>query len=268
MYGLLDNLDSLGLELELPFELFKTSFNPAPKEEPTEEDSEAEPIDMSASFGPKVYTCPVCKVDFDYNIVRTTKIRLKHTIGVRPVYYNIEPLFYGVLMCTRCGYAALQSNFESIIRPQADRLSENLRPLYSNFMAPSYPLVLTVEMAIERYKYALLSALFKKSWLSEKAFIMMKIAWLYEMMGDTENELLFVKHSYDYFTKAYTVERFPLFGLSQGTVAYILAEFASKLGDKSSALKHLGTVILDPGTPERLKELARDLKHKLVPENY
>ncbi|MCL2170609.1 MAG: DUF2225 domain-containing protein [Defluviitaleaceae bacterium] len=266
-FGLLDNLKDTTLEVDLPLELFATSFNTEmPPKEP-EIDEFGEPVapkNLEPFFLVKTFKCPICNTEFQGKVPRETKMRLDTTIELRPVYYDIEPLCFDAAMCVVCGYASLRTKFETLTDKQVDAIRANIRPNYVQFMPPSYPIELDHKMGIERYKFALLNACIKKASHGEKGYIMMKISWLYQILGDTENEVRFAKTAYESFAKAYTAERFPIFGLSEGTLTYLLGNFAFKKGDYSMALRHIANIIVNKDMPARLRDLARELKDKIT----
>lgn len=61
-------------------------------------------------------------------------------------------MYYDVVMCDYCGYAALTSLFTKITDRAAETVSSKITPMFKH---KEYPLLLTAEMAIERYKLAL-----------------------------------------------------------------------------------------------------------------
>ena len=265
MYGMLDNLETTGVELELPYELFKTSFNtPATVGETEIPRSKGEPKELASFCLKKAFTCTVCETTFETYIARDTKLRLSHMVELRSVYFDIEPMCYDVIMCERCGYASLRHKFDALSERQIDVLTHNIRRHYNDFVPPSFPLEVDLHMAVEKHKYALLSALVKKTSIGERAYMLMKISWFYQILQDTENELYFTKYAYEYFTKAYSSERFPIFGMSEATVTYLLGSFAYKLGEYGSALKFLSNIIVQKDAPSRIKDLARDIKDEII----
>jgi len=256
--GMIDSLKGTEHEPDLPYELFAASFKG------TITKRADAPEDISGYFLPKSFTCPICDYDFMAIVLRESKLRLLSTQGLRPVYKDIEPLCYDTMMCVNCGYAATSSKFDLHSERQTRLLTEGVRTNYMKYLPLEYPFELDYKMAIERNKYALLSACVKKSTVGEKAYLLMKTAWLYELAGDEENELLFSKYAYEYWSRAYQTERPPIFGLSEAAVTYLLSEYAYKMGDHSIALKHLSEIIVNQELSSRLRGLATELKEKIM----
>ncbi|MCL2169049.1 MAG: DUF2225 domain-containing protein [Defluviitaleaceae bacterium] len=256
MYGILDHTKDLGLELELPPEVFATSFNTGPLE--VEEKG-----DISAIGYPKDFACPVCRAKFQATVLRSTKLRLDHMEELFPVYKDVEPMCYDIMMCALCGYASFKDKFDKISDKMQDLLLEKLRPNYLNFMPATFPLEIDHMQAIEFYKYALLTACLKKTSFGEKAMLFIKMAWLYKALGDDENYLFHTKYAHQYLSQAFTTENFPIFGMSEGAVTYLLASFSMDLGDYTTALKFLSDVIVNKNLTARIRDLARDKKDKV-----
>jgi len=255
MYGILDNVKDLGLELEFPPEVFATSFNTAAKPRPD--------IDFATLIYPKEFTCSVCRAKFNFSLVRASKLRMSHMDELHPIYKDIEPLCYDVMLCTNCGYAAFKDRFDVVSEKQQDLLLEKIRINYSNFMPCELPAEIDEVKAIELYKYALLTACIKKTSLGEKAMLFIKLTWLYKVLGDTQNVEFFTKYAYDYLSQAFSSERFPIFGMSEGAVTFLLASFSADLGKYGASLKFLSDIIVNKNLSTRLRDLARDKKDEV-----
>jgi len=255
MYGMLDNLKDLGLELEFPSELFATSFNSEIVYEKI--------VDFDKLTYPKDFDCPVCRAKFQASVLRSSKLRLSHMNELHPVYKDIEPLCYDIMFCANCGYASFRDRFDVVSEKQQDIILEKIRTNYLNFMPSDYPLEIEPKKAVELYKYALLTACVKKASLGEKAMLLIKITWLYKILEDKQNVAYFTGFAYDYLSQAFSSERFPIFGMSEGTVTFLLASFATDLGEYQAALKFLSEIIVNKNLSSRLRDLARDKKDEV-----
>jgi len=254
MYGILENLKDLNLGLDLPTEVFAEKFNEVETTEDTPQ------IDLSSYFYPKEFVCPICNTKFNTSVLRESKLRMLRMDELRPVYRDIEPLCYDVRMCINCGYAALKDRFDIVSERQREAILANIRVNYANFAPATNPAEIDFKLGIERLKYALLTAMVKKVSLGEKAIILAKISWLYKILDDQENYLYYAKYANDMLTAAYQSESFPIFGMGEGVVTYLLARFATDLEDYGAAIKFLSNIIVNKNLSTRLRELARDLK--------
>lgn len=79
-----------------------------------------------------------------------------------------------------------------------------------NFKLEPYPKEPTIDDAIDRYKLALLNAIRRRCKEGEKAYICMKLTWLYRMKGsELENEKKFTTLTVQGFNVSYTKESEP-----------------------------------------------------------
>ena len=227
----------------------------------------------------KKYTCPICENEFTAKTVKSGKARLLKTeMDLRNIYEGIEPLKYDVILCPKCGYAALSRFFPTVTSVQEKYISEKITP---NFKAPEdegpeY----TFEQAINRYKIAFANAVVKVAKASEGAYLSLKTGWLcrsYKESLDAEAEGYrekydyiekmekdYLKRAYELFIKAVQTEDFPMCGMDENTVDYLLAALAMEFEDYYDASKLLSKLITSQTVGHRLKDKARDAKEVLV----
>ena len=72
------------------------------------------------------------------------------------------------------------------------------------------------------------------------------------------------RKAYDYFIKAVQTEEFPMCGMDESTVDYIIAVLAMEFGDYFDASKLLSKLITSYSATNRLKDRARDAKEELA----
>lgn len=206
----------------------------------------------------KTYKCPVCMNEVKSKTVKVGKAKLSYKdTDLMPRYDDINPLFYDVVLCPACGYAALSRYFSKIKHPQAQLIKSTITP---KFKMKVYPDLYDEDIAIERYKLALLNAVIKNGRASEKAYICLKTAWMYRLKAEKENENKFLDEALNGFKQAFEKEPFPICGMDTYTLMYLLGELSRRIGKFEEALFWLGKVIVTPGINPRLKELARDQK--------
>ncbi|WP_281819552.1 DUF2225 domain-containing protein [Vallitalea longa] len=218
--------------------------------------------------------CPICGERFITRTVRAGKAKLiSIDTDLRPKYDVITPYAYDVVLCNCCGYAALNKFFKKITATQADWIKSQIS---NSYRGRKYPDEYTYEIAIERYKLALLNAVVKKVKASEKAYICLKIAWLYRCYSEDlqkksssntlldevkENEMIFIEKAYEGFVNTYQNEDFPVCGMQEMTVIYLLGDLARKLGKLDESTRWVSEVIVSRTANERLKDKARNVKN-------
>lgn len=230
----------------------------------------------------KSYTCPVCDNEYTVKAVRAGKVKMVGSdTDLRVKYGNIDINKYDALVCPRCGYAALSRYYSLTTQPQRKLIKEQIGANFKGLPAASGPIV-TYDEAMVRMKLVLANAVVKKARNSEKAYICLKMAWLVrgriEALESAEKltadvadnlhaeELEYTKQAYTGFVNAVQSETFPMCGMDEMTVVYLMADLARRIGEYDQALKFLSEVIVSKTAQGRLKERARELKN-LIAEN-
>lgn len=254
MKNLFSGLENLGFK-NITDELYENETKAASKAAKLKVKKEVTPLELIYD---KSFKCPVCGSDFKNPSVKTGRARLiSKDTDLMPKYEPINPLFYDVVLCPKCGYAAMSKYFDKIKQSQASLVREKISPRY---IAKSYPTIYDVDTAIERYKLSLLNSLVKNGKTSEKAYTCLKIAWLYRIKEDNSEEVKFLEQAFQGFKDAYVKESFPICSMDSYTLMYLLGELSRRLNNTDEALKWLSQVIVSPNVNPRLKELARDQK--------
>lgn len=204
----------------------------------------------------KKYECPLCDRKFTAKAIKSGKNRhIKSDTDLKPYYSMIDPSLYEVIHC-ECGYTAIEKAFYQIGPAQRNLIREEICKHFKNTIKEPYR---KIEDAIVLYKLALLNAIVKKAKMGERAYICLKIAWLYRDLNDEVQEKAFIEKALEGFSQSLGQERYPLFHLDEYTVMYIVAELYRRVGKKEEAMKYIGTLILSSANT-RLKEKARDLR--------
>ncbi len=272
MAGLLSGLAGLGLD-----KLENMNIYEEPEKEEKKQVQEVKVLEKDLIYD-KTIECPVCGRSFSVKIMKTGKAKLLGTDqDLRPKYEGIDAVKYDVLLCTRCGYASLSRFFSGVTSGQAKLIKENIS---KNVNLHSYTEeTYSYDHALERYKLALANAVVKRAKASEKAYICLKSAWLLrgyneslEALGQTDKtdqikaeEEEYLLNAYNGFVEARQSESFPICGMDESTIDYLLAVLALHLKKYEVASKLIST-ILTSSTNARTKDKARDLKEQLLAE--
>ena len=214
----------------------------------------------------KNYTCPCCKNSFKNKTPKIGKIRI--TSKDSDLFQHCEPInpiIYDVVLCNKCGYAAMAKLFENKLYD--DQIKAIITKITSSYKPRVYPNVYDVNIGIERLKLALLSSMVKEAKESEIAYTCIKIAWLYRLLNDEENETVFIKNAYNGFFEAFNKEDPPIMGMDSNTIQYLVGELARKTGNNTEALRLFGRLITNPATPSRIKEIARTQRSLITDED-
>ena len=233
------------------------------------------PTDEIFVFGKK-YDCPVCNKEFKNPTVKSSKARMVGSdADLRPRYEGINPLKYDVILCPHCGYAALERYFKNVTQVQKSWIKEKICSAYERREEKE---TFAYEDAFLRYKMALLSSMTKQAYDSEKAYICLKMGWLLrgwreslaengspavcEKLEMEENK--FLKSAKAGFEQANLKEDYPLCGMDESTVDYLIAALDVRFEEYEAALKLLSGVIASRSAGVRVKDRARDLKDEIM----
>ena len=218
----------------------------------------AKEIDINSLLYDKTVICPVCNNSFNMKVVKTYAPRISSKDSDFLIrYQNINPLLYEVWVCPFCGYAALKSKF-----PKLKSYEKNLiiLKICNQWKGKKYPPIITEELAIERYKIALLNAIVTESRDSTKAYICLKIAWIYRLLQKTEEEQEFLVKALEGFLLAYENEITPFYGLDTYSLMYLIGELYRRTKDYDNAIIWYSRVITNRNANYRIKDKARDMK--------
>lgn len=272
MAGLLSGLEQFGLGGLENMDLYE---KPKKKEE---EEAPAVVQEQDFLFD-KSFTCPICDKEFKARTVKIGKAKLAGTDSdLRPKYEQVDLLKYDVIMCPCCGYASLSRYFKFITSPQAKRIKETISKNFKPIT--EYKEIYTYDEALERYKLTLANAIVKMAKASEKAYICLKTAWLLRGKAESldttdpeyetqkaqieEEEREFLRNALDGFLAARQAESFPMCGMDEPTVDYVISVTAAKFEQFDVASKLISQIIASPGTNPRMKDKARDLKDEIM----
>ena len=282
--GLLSGLSNLGLgkleEADIYSEEEEKAQAAPAKPAKVEEEKKPEPYNEAEAIFDKKLECPVCGKSFNSKAVRTGKVRmLSQDPDLRPKYDKFDPAKYDVYVCTECGYATLSKYFQPLAAAHVNLLKENIcgkvkgienKPVYD------------YDDAIKRYQLALACAIVRRAKDSEKAYICLKMAWIIrgkkenlpdeapdydEVMAQLrhdENEAL--NSAFEGFIAARQKEPFPMAGMDELTVDYLLAVLAARFQHYDIAQKLLGSILTSKVANSRIKDRARDLKDHIMME--
>ena len=227
----------------------------------------------------KSIKCAVCDTEFKARTVKVGKVKLAGTdIDLRPKYEQVDLLKYDVVMCPHCGYTALSRFFKFVTANQSKNIKEKIS---SSFKAQENANeIITYDEALERYKLALVNAIVKQAKPSEKAYICLKSAWLLRGKAEhldtsdpeydnqkkaiDEEENNFLNNALEGFISARQTESFPMCGMDETTVDYLIAVTAMRFEKYDLSNRLISGILTSPTANPRMKDKARTIKEMLV----
>ena len=275
MGSLLSGLEQFGLTNLENMDLYEK-----PKKVEKDEQGKPVPVMQEQDFlFDKSFTCPICDREFKSRTVKIGKAKLAGSdLDLRPRYEQIDLLKYDIIMCPYCGYAALSRFFKFLTSPQAKNIQKTISATFKPQKETKE--IYTYDEALERYKLTLANAIVKQAKSSEKAYICLKTAWLlrgkaehldknlpdYEeqkkQCEDEENE--FLRNALEGFLAARQTESFPMCGMDEPTVDYLISVTAMRFEQYDVASRLITGILTSPGANPRMKDKARDVKEMLM----
>ena len=275
MANLFAGLESLGLKIKKDINVFEQDK----KEERQAAQGETKPKEISEEslLFDKTHKCPVCDSEFKCKMVRTGKAKLvSQDMDLRPKCQGIDPLKYDAILCPVCGYASLNRYFNFVMSSQAKQIKEQISSTfkYTSENGKTY----SYDEAITRHKMALLNTVVKRGKVSERAYTCLKLAWLFRgkrevmMQGEYskeeakalyEEEKECLKNAHEGFVAAFSQEEFPMCGMDQYTVTFLVAELSRRIGEYEEAKRWVSKVLVARDANRRIKDKALALKESL-----
>ena len=275
MAGLLSGLSELGLGGLENMEVYEQ-----PEDKEAEKQAEEKPEVKEETFlFDKSYECPVCYQGFKAKTVRSGKLRSLGTDrDLRPLYDQMEPLKYDVVICPHCGYAALTRFFGGLTAGQIKAIKENISANFHPVKEEKE--IYTYEEALYRYKLCLANTIVKHGKVSEKAYICLKAGWLLRSMGENldpavedynkkiqeikEQEKDFLKNALDGLITARQTESYPICGMDEVTLEYLIAVLAMEFEKYDISSRLIYNILNTPTVNNRIKDKAREVKDELL----
>lgn len=215
----------------------------------------------------KEVNCPICNNKFSTKKVRSSAIRtLRRDTDFCVHYKAVNPYFYGIWICPKCGYASTENRFNSIKKVHHDIIKKSVT---AKWKQRDYGKNRTIQDSIICYKLALYEGNllnYEKSYIGS---ICLKIAWLYRYKENNDLEYRFLKYALESFEEAFSKEDSPMAGMDSSAIAYLIGELNRKLKSYEESIKWFQTALKDPQIKKNrnLENMARD-QWRLASEEY
>lgn len=275
--GLFSGLEALGLGKLKNTDVYEEEHK---KQEKDTTKKEIKRVTEEDCVYDKKQRCPVCQNEFTTKVVKTGRAKLTgQDTDLRPKYQIVDSLKYDAVMCPRCGYAALSRFFIHISSYQGKMIRDQISSNYSGYSRKDEP-IYSYDEAIMRHKMALLSTVVKKGKPSERAYVSLKLAWLCRGKAEhlpentkdvdaiqkvlRKDEMEYISTAYEGFMLAISKENFPMCGMDQLTVYYLVADLARQLGNFREAKIYTSSLLTSRESNERIKSKARALKDMIA----
>lgn len=271
--GLFSGLEALGFKNE-NMQVYETKAEE--KTETVQKEQTMPTVKEEECLFPKTHECPVCYEKFKSLAVRAGKL---HSVGqeddLRPLYNGMDPLKYDAIVCPHCGYAALSRYFSNMMPHQAKTLRAEVKAKFKGMNVSEK--LYDYDEAILHYKMVLMCDVIGGVKNSRRAYTCLKLAWI--MRGKLEqeaskltteerdklqsDELECIQNAYNGYTKALSSETFPMSGMDEPTVCYLVADLAYRLEKYRESLLLISQIVTRKDLSPRIKDKALELKEKI-----
>ena len=205
-------------------------------------------------------TCPICGEST--RIVKTkSKLMVEKTDEDFCVHYKgFNPYFYKIWFCEHCGFAADEKTFLGTMPSlHKKKIQEFLaqRKLGMQFVEER-----GIPDAVASFKLAIFYAEMTDQPLARRAGLYLELAWIYRADGEQDKENEMMQRAADLYDTSLMTERYPINGLSDNTVVYLIGAIYFRMQDYEKSTKYLSRIIGDQSIRDndnRLYKRARDL---------
>lgn len=192
----------------------------------------------------KELDCPVCANHFVTKKPRLRKLPVEKKDSDFHIWYKaVNPVYYNVWVCPNCGFSATESEFNKVT---TDEKKIILKSISVKWNKRDFGGTRTVGMAFETHKLALLVAQLLNKSKGYLGSLCLRLAWLYREEENREQEEVYLKRALEHLEDAYTHESFPIAGLEEVPLSYLIGELKRKTGEPKNAIFWFGRTLDHP----------------------
>ena len=183
MDNLFSDMGKFGIKLDDDMSIFEEEKKP---EAAGAGQAAAQPAKEEDFLLERSIKCPLCDQVSKVKTIKSGRVKQLSTDDIlRPIFKDIDANKYGVTVCIHCGYATLNNSFKPMPSAQAKLIKEKISEGFEGSSFETEEPTYSYDMAIERYKLALINSVVKKGKVSERANICLRTGWV--IRGKAEN---------------------------------------------------------------------------------
>lgn len=251
------------------------------KKKSTSSNTEKKKFNESDYIFEKKYKCTCCGKEILVKSVKSGRVHSSHSdLDLRKKYTGVDLYKYEIIFCPNCGYASLPGSFTALSDKQIKAIQTKISSKFKCNPQLLNKNVYDYKDAIMLHELALLNSIEKNGRNSEKANLCLKLSWLFrgaiEALDEKKDEKLikqyhdkeqqFLKVTYKGFMVAREKESFPIAGMNENTLDYLIAALGYEIGETDACLKLLGGVLTNRTATRNIKNKALELKEIIVKE--
>ena len=215
--------------------------------------------------------CPLCGEMTRATKTKSRLIVLSTDWDFCTHYKDFNPYYYVPWVCEKCGYAADEKHFTSPM-PTAHKktVGDFLKRRKVEF---KYSVERYMPDVVAAYKLAIFFEEMLQSSLAYRASLYLKLAWVYRIAEDTENERGCLIRAAEAYDKSIMTERYPLGDLTDTMVMYLVGAINYEIGDLEKATQYISRMVNDntikvsnPKLMDKIKDLWTEIREKRAVE--
>lgn len=208
----------------------------------------------------KEVKCPICLFTNTTKKIRSRFIRVEKTETDFLTHYqdkNLNPIFYEVNVCSKCGYAFADTFSNSFSVSTLERIKTQIT---ANWKERDFSNERSIGLAVEAYKLSIISGSLKQEKSIVLAGICLRLAWLYRLQNDDEQEKRFMNLAHEKYKASYIEADYIGTQMTEMRLLYLTGELSRRLGLRDESVKYFSKVInhKNRSTETKLVEMARE----------
>lgn len=208
----------------------------------------------------KTIKCPICSSTYKTKKIRSRFIR---TEKIDPDFFThykdreLNPSLYEVNVCPKCGYAFADTFSTSFSASAIENIKAKIT---ANWKERDFSDKRTVKDAVETYKLAIVSGTIKREKSIVLAGVCLRLAWLYRILEEEEQEKRFIRLSLESYKNSYVETDFIGTQMTEMRLLYLIGELSRQSGERDEAVKYFSKVInhKNRSVETKLVEMARE----------
>ena len=208
----------------------------------------------------KTYECLLCKAKFTSKKIRSRFVKvIEFESDFRPVYESEQanPILYYAKVCPKCGFS-FTDDFTPYFAPGREELIKE--KVCRHWVPQDYGGERDMESAVKTLKLAAYCGTLKKEKHITTAGVYIRLAWLYRMAEDEEQERRFLNLALHEYMESYLTDDFRNTQVTEIRMLYLIGELSRRTGKIEQAVRYFSKVIekqensFEPGIVEMARE--------------
>ncbi|TWI56173.1 DUF2225 domain-containing protein [Halalkalibacter nanhaiisediminis] len=210
----------------------------------------------------KEVCCLFCEMPFQTKRMRSRFVRVNKIHSDFYTEYkdaSLNPVFYEVDVCPHCGFASTEM-FNKYFPPGTKAI---ILEQFQKWKTQDFGRERSVEDAIRTMKLGVLSAMLKKEKNIVIAGLCLRLAWMFRLLKDTEQERRFLEKALLQYEASYQQSDYLKTQMTDMRVLYLIGELSRRLEDEDNAIRYFSRVIQheNKSVERKLVEMAREQWH-------